>query len=57
MKVILKQDIDKLGKTGDVVKVAPGYGRNFLIPRRLAVPATAQGRDLAPLARAATGVR
>ncbi|HYK90893.1 MAG TPA: 50S ribosomal protein L9 [Acidobacteriota bacterium] len=40
MKVILKQDIDKLGKTGDVVKVAPGYGRNYLIPRKIAVEAT-----------------
>lgn len=40
MKVILKQDVDKLGKTGDVVKVAPGYGRNFLIPRKMAVEAT-----------------
>ena len=40
MKVILKQDVDKLGKMGDVVKVAPGYGRNFLIPRKLAVEAT-----------------
>ena len=36
MKVILKQDIEKLGKTGEIVKVAPGYGRNFLIPRKLA---------------------
>jgi len=41
MKIILKQDIDKLGKTGDIVKVAPGYGRNYLIPKRLAVEATA----------------
>ncbi len=40
MKVILKQDVDKLGKAGDVVKVAPGYGRNFLIPRKIAVEAT-----------------
>jgi len=40
MKVILKQDVDKLGKTGDVVKVTPGYGRNFLIPRKMAVEAT-----------------
>jgi large subunit ribosomal protein L9 len=39
MKVILREDIEKLGKAGDVVKVADGYGRNFLIPRRLAVPA------------------
>lgn len=40
MKVILKQDVDKLGKVGDVVKVAPGYGRNYLIPRKIAVEAT-----------------
>jgi large subunit ribosomal protein L9 len=40
MKVILKQDVDKLGKAGDVVKVAPGYGRNFLLPKKIAVPAT-----------------
>ena len=37
MKVILREDVEKLGKAGDVVKVADGYGRNFLIPRRLAV--------------------
>ncbi len=41
MKVILKDDIEKLGKAGDVVEVAGGYGRNFLIPKNLAVPATA----------------
>jgi large subunit ribosomal protein L9 len=40
MNVILKQDVDKLGKAGDVVKVAPGYGRNYLIPRKIAVEAT-----------------
>jgi large subunit ribosomal protein L9 len=40
MKVILKQDVDKLGKTGDVVKVAPGYGRNYLVPMHIAVEAT-----------------
>jgi large subunit ribosomal protein L9 len=40
MKVILKQDVEKLGKAGDVVKVAPGYGRNYLIPKRVAVEAT-----------------
>ncbi len=40
MKVILKQDIDKLGKAGDVVKVAPGYGRNYLLPKKIAVLAT-----------------
>jgi large subunit ribosomal protein L9 len=40
MKVILKQDVDKLGRAGDIVKVAPGYGRNFLLPKRIAVEAT-----------------
>jgi large subunit ribosomal protein L9 len=40
MKVILKQDVEKLGQVGDVVKVAPGYGRNYLIPRKIAVLAT-----------------
>lgn len=39
MKVILREDVEKLGKAGDVVKVADGYGRNYLIPKRLAVPA------------------
>jgi len=39
MKVILREDIETLGKAGDIVKVADGYGRNFLIPRKLAVPA------------------
>ena len=40
MKVILRQDVEKLGQAGDVVKVAPGYGRNYLIPRKIAVEAT-----------------
>ena len=40
MKVILSEDVRNLGKSGDVVKVADGYGRNFLIPRRLAMAAT-----------------
>ena len=40
MKVILKQDVEKLGNTGDIVKVAPGYGRNYLIPRKFAIAAT-----------------
>jgi large subunit ribosomal protein L9 len=40
MNVILKQDVEKLGKVGDVVKVAPGYGRNYLIPKKLAQAAT-----------------
>ncbi len=40
MKVILKQDVEKLGKAGDIVKVAPGYGRNYLVPSKIAVEAT-----------------
>lgn len=39
MKVILKEDVDKLGKAGEVVRVADGYARNYLVPRNLAVPA------------------
>ncbi len=39
MKVILREDVEKLGKAGEVVRVADGYGRNYLIPRKLAVPA------------------
>jgi large subunit ribosomal protein L9 len=40
MEVILKEDVNKLGSRGDVVKVAEGYGRNFLLPRKLAIEAT-----------------
>lgn len=40
MKVILKEDVEKLGKVGEVVSVADGYARNFLIPRQLATVAT-----------------
>lgn len=41
MKVILKQDVEKLGRRGDVVNVAPGFGRNYLIPRKMALAVTA----------------
>ena len=40
MEVILREDIEKLGNRGQVVKVATGFARNFLLPKRLAVPAT-----------------
>jgi large subunit ribosomal protein L9 len=42
MKLILKQDVDDVGLEGDLVNVAKGFGRNFLIPRGLAAPATPQ---------------
>jgi len=40
MEVILKEDVANLGHRGDVVKVADGYGRNFLLPRKMAMQAT-----------------
>lgn len=40
MEVILKEDVVKLGHRGDVVKVAEGYGRNYLLPHKLAIEAT-----------------
>jgi large subunit ribosomal protein L9 len=39
IKVVLQEDVDNLGASGDVVRVRPGYARNYLIPRGLAVPA------------------
>lgn len=40
MQVILREDIDKLGKIGDLVKVADGYARNYLVPKKKAIEAT-----------------
>src|ERR1035437_1150850 len=40
IQVILQHDVDNVGKSGELVKVRPGFARNFLIPRSLAVPAT-----------------
>ena len=42
MEVILKEDVPKLGNRGEVVKVAEGYGRNFLLPKKLAIEATTE---------------
>jgi len=44
MEVILKEDVPTLGARGDVVKVADGYGRNYLLPRKLAIEATRSNR-------------
>ena len=44
MEVILKEDINNLGHRGDVVKVADGYGRNYLLPQKLALQATAANK-------------
>jgi large subunit ribosomal protein L9 len=46
MEVILREDIEKLGNRGEVVKVAAGYARNFLIPKRLAVAATESNKKI-----------
>ena len=46
MEVILREDIDKLGARGQLVKVASGYARNYLLPKRLAVPATEANKKI-----------
>ena len=45
MQVILTQDVDNLGKAGELVSVRPGYGRNYLVPRGLAVSATVRNKN------------
>ena len=46
MDVILREEVEKLGRRGDVVKVAAGYARNFLLPRRLAVAASESNKKI-----------
>jgi large subunit ribosomal protein L9 len=46
MEVILKADVPKLGQRGEVVKVAEGYGRNYLLPHKLAIEATTANRSV-----------
>ena len=46
MEVILREDVEKLGHRGQVVKVAPGFARNFLLPKRIAVAATAANKKI-----------
>lgn len=53
MEVILKQDIEKLGHRGDIVKVADGYGRNYLLPKKLALEATAANKAVIEQMKAA----
>jgi large subunit ribosomal protein L9 len=53
MEVILKEDVANLGHRGDVVKVADGYGRNFLLPRKLALQATANNKAVIEQMKAA----
>jgi large subunit ribosomal protein L9 len=56
MEVILKEDINNLGARGDVVKVAEGYGRNYLLPRKLAIVAN-QGNKAVIVQMKAASVR
>jgi large subunit ribosomal protein L9 len=51
MKIILRQDVDELGLEGDVVNVAKGYARNYLIPKRIAVEASPQNMKAFQLQR------
>jgi large subunit ribosomal protein L9 len=46
MEVILREEIEKLGHRGQVVNVAAGYARNYLLPRKLAVPATEANKKI-----------
>jgi large subunit ribosomal protein L9 len=57
MEVILKEDVVNLGHRGDVVKVADGYGRNFLLPRKLALQATTANKAVIEQMKAAAARR
>ena len=54
MEVILKEDVAKLGSRGDVVKVAEGFGRNYLLPRKLAIEASAGNKAVIEQMKAAS---
>jgi len=54
MEVILKEDVAKLGSRGDLVKVAEGYGRNYLLPRKLAIEATSGNKAVIEQMKAAS---
>jgi large subunit ribosomal protein L9 len=53
MKVILKHDVDNVGKRGDIVNVAPGFGRNYLIPKKLAMVVTSSNLKMVEIERQA----
>ncbi|MBV9075526.1 MAG: 50S ribosomal protein L9 [Acidobacteria bacterium] len=53
MEVILKEDIEKLGHRGDIVKVAEGYGRNYLLPRKKAIEANRANKTVIEQMKAA----
>src|SRR5581483_779151 len=54
MEVILKEDVPKLGHRGDLVKVAEGYGRNFLLPKKLAIEANEGNKKVIEQMKAAS---
>jgi len=49
MKIILKENVESLGKRGDIIEVTAGYGRNYLIPRKLALEVTSSNRKMIEL--------
>lgn len=51
MKVILKHDVENVGRKGEIVNIAPGYGRNYLIPRKLALEVTSSNLKLIEIER------
>ena len=57
MEVILREHVDNLGRRGDVEKVAPGYARNFLLPRKLALPVNPGNKRLIERERKLAEVR
>jgi large subunit ribosomal protein L9 len=57
MEVILKEDVPNLGLRGDVVKVAEGYGRNYLLPRKMAMQATEANKAVIEQMKAAAARR
>jgi len=51
MKVILKQDVENVGRKGDIVNVAPGFGRNYLIPRKMGIEVTPSNKRMVEIER------